>query len=172
MAFIRNIEKKEDGLTYGEILDRYAKLQNITGLKGDKLCFARSKNLIKLRAFEKVNNPTARIPLTKDFEDYQKKYSDIRGKFLLTDKESKSVLQDGNPMVDIANPELTTKLAELKETFKAAIQEREDNIKAYNEFMLELVPEDELPKTHTVKMEDVSGLTQEQVDAVIWFVQE
>jgi hypothetical protein len=38
--------------------------------------------------------------------------------------------------------------------------------------MLEVVPEDELPKIHQVKMEDVANLSQEQVDAVVWFVQE
>jgi hypothetical protein len=82
------------------------------------------------------------------------------------------VLQDGNPVVDIANPELSSKLSELKETFKDAIQERDADLKAYNEFMLETVPEDELPKIHQVKMEDVANLSQEQVDAVIWFVKE
>lgn len=171
MAFIKNIEKKEKGLTYGEILDRYAKLQDVKNLHGDKLCFARSKNLMHLRYFEKENSHQSRIPLTKDFEDYQKQHSEIRGKYIVTDTEGKAVLHEGNPIVDIANPELITKMEELKTNFKAAIQEREDDIKAYNEFMLEVVPEDELPKVHHVKMEEVSGLNQEQVEAVIWFTE-
>ena len=137
-----------------------------------KLCFARSKNLLHLRAFEKLNSPASRIPATTDFENYQKQFSEIRGKYLLTDKEGKAVLQDGNPVVDIANPELIEKLEELKSNFKDAIQEREADLKAYNEFMLEIVPEDELPKIHHVKMEDVANLSQGQVEAVIWFVQE
>ena len=172
MAFIRNTEKKPAGLTYGDILDRFALLNNVKDLPGVKLCFARSKNLLHLRAFEKYNSPAARIPITTDFENYQKEFSEIRGKYLLTDKEGKAVLHDNNPVVDIANPELIAKMEELKTKFKAAIQEREDDIKAYNEFMLEPVPEDELPKTHMVKMDDVSELTQEQVEAVIWFVKE
>ena len=172
MAFIRNTEKKPAGLTYGDILDRFALLNNVKDLPGVKLCFARSKNLLHLRAFEKRNSRDARIPVTSDFENYQKEFSEIRGKYLLTNKEGKAVLHDNNPIVDIANPELIAKMEELKTKFKAAIQEREDDIKAYNEFMLEPVPEDELPKTHMVKMDDVSELTQEQVEAVIWFVKE
>ena len=172
MAFIKNLEKKPAGLTYGDILDRFALLSNVKDLPGDKLCFARSKNLLHLRAFEKRNSPAARIPLTTDFENYQKEFSEIRGKYLLTDKDGKAVLQDGNPVVDIANPELSEKLTDLKQNFRLAIEEREADLKAYNEFMLELVPEEELPKTHTVQMEDVSGLTQDQVDAVNWFVKE
>ncbi len=172
MAFIKNLEKKPAGLTYGDILDRFALLSNVKDLPGDKLCFARSKNLLHLRAFEKRNSPAARIPLTTDFENYQKEFSEIRGKYLLTDKDGKAVLQDGNPVVDIANPELSEKLTDLKQNFRLAIEEREADLKAYNEFMLELVPEEELPKTNTVQMEDVSGLTQDQVDAVNWFVKE
>jgi hypothetical protein len=172
MAFIKNLEKKPAGLTYGDILDRFALLSNVKDLPGVKLCFARSKNLLHLRAFEKRNSPASRIPLTTDFENYQKEFSEIRGKDLLTDKEGKAVLQDGNPVVDIANPELVEKIEELKARFKDAIQERDADIKAYNEFMLETVPVDELPKTHEVKMEDITGLTQEQVEAIIWFVKE
>ena len=172
MAFIKNLEKKPAGLTYGDILDRFAFLSNVKDLPGVKLCFARSKNLLHLRAFEKLNSPASRIPATTDFENYQKQFSEIRGKYLLTDKEGKAVLQDGNPVVDIANPELIEKLEELKSNFKDAIQEREADLKAYNEFMLEIVPEDELPKIHHVKMEDVANLSQGQVEAVIWFVQE
>jgi hypothetical protein len=172
MAFIKNVEKKPAGLTYGDILDRFSLLSNVKDLPGVKLCFARSKNLLHLRAFEKLNSPAARIPVTTDFENYQKQFSEIRGKYLLTDKDGKAVLQDGNPVVDIANPELSEKLTDLKQNFRLAIEEREADLKAYNEFMLELVPEEELPKNHTVKMEDVSGLTQDQVDAVNWFVKE
>ena len=172
MAFIKNLEKKPAGLTYGDILDRFSLLSNVKDLPGVKLCFARSKNLLHLRAFEKQNSPAARIPVTTDFENYQKQFSEIRGKYLLTDKEGKAVLQDGNPVVDIANPELSEKLTELKQNFRPAIEEREADLKAYNEFMLEIVPEDELPKIHHVKMEDVANLSQEQVDAIIWFVQE
>jgi len=172
MAFIKNLEKKPAGLTYGDILDRFALLSNVKDIPGDKLCFARSKNLLHLRAIEKRNSPASRIPLTTDYENYQKEFSEIRGKYLLTDKEGKAVLQDGNPVVDIANPELSEKLTDLKQNFRLAIEEREADLKAYNEFMLELVPEEELPKTHTVRMEDVSGLTQDQVDAVNWFVEE
>jgi len=171
MAFIKTT-KVVEGTTYGEILDRFAKLQDVKGLTGDKLCFARSKNLMHLRSFEKANSHGSRIPLTKDFEAYQKEFSELRGNYLLKDSEGKAVLHGENPTVDIANPELVAKTIELKEKYKAVIQEREDDIKAYNEFMLETVPEDELPKTHTVKMEDVSGLTQEQVEAVIWFIAE
>jgi hypothetical protein len=172
MAFIKNPKKSPEGLTYGDILDRFARLNHIKDLPGVKLCFARSKNLLHLRSFEKANSPAARIPFTPDFEKYQKEFSEIRGKYLLKDKEGKAVLQDGNPVVDIANPELLEKLEGLKTQFKTAIQERDADIKAYNEFMLEVVPEDELPKIHQVKMEDVDNLSQEQVDAVIWFVQE
>jgi len=172
MAFIKNTEKKPAGLTYADILDRYARLNNVKDLPGVKLCFARSKNLMHLRAFEKMNSHAARIPATADFETYQKEFSETRGRYLLTDKEGKAVLMDGNPVIDIANPELVEKIEELKSRFKAAIQERDADIKAYNEFMLETVPVDELPKTHEVKIEDVTGLTQEQVEAVIWFVSE
>ena len=172
MAFIKNLEKKPAGLTYGDILDRFALLSTVKDLPGVKLCFARSKNLLHLRAIEKLNSPASLIPATTDFENYQKQFSEIRGKYLLTDKEGKAVLQDGNPVVDIANPELIEKLDELKSNFKDAIQERDVDFKAYNEFMLEIVPEDELPKIHQVKMEDVTNLSQEQVDAIIWFVQE
>ena len=172
MAFIKNTEKKPAGLTYGDILDRFALLNNVKDLPGVKLCFARSKNLLHLRSFEKHNGPAARIPVTTDFENYQKEFSEIRGKYLLTDKEGKAVLHNNNPVVDIANPELIAKMEELKTKFKSAIQEREDDIKAYNEFMLEPVPEDGLPKIYLVKIEDVENLSQEQVDAVIWFVQE
>ena len=172
MAFIKNTENKPAGLTYGDILDRFALLNNVKDLPRDKLCFARSKNLLHLRAFEKRNSPAARIPLTTDFENYQKEFSETRGKYLLTDKEGKAVLHDNNPVVDIANPELVEKMTELKQNFRPAIQEREDDLKAYNEFMLDIVPEDVLPKIHFVNMENVAGLTQDQVEAVLWFVNE
>ncbi len=171
MAFVNNPDQ-QTGYTYGEILGRFAKLNDVKNLHGEKICYARSKNLMQFRSFEKINSHGVRIPITTDFETYQKESSVLRGKYLLTDKEGKAVLHDGNPTVDIANPELLKKMAELSETFKAAIQEREDDIKAYNEFMLETVPDDQLPKIHYVKMEDVSSLSQDQMDAVIWFITE
>lgn len=171
MAFIKTT-KVVTGTTYGDVLDRFAKLQDVKGLTGDKLCFARSKNLMHLRTFEKANSHTARIPVTKELEAYQKEFSKLRENYLLKDGEGKAILHGESPTVDIANPELVAKTIELKEKYKAAIQEREDDIKAYNEFMLEVVPEADLPKVHIVKMDDVANLSQEQVEAVIWFVEE
>ena len=68
MAFIKNLEKKPAGLTYGDILDRFSLLSNVKDLPGVKLCFARSKNLLHLRAFEKLNGTAARIPVSTDLD--------------------------------------------------------------------------------------------------------
>ncbi|MFZ4549176.1 MAG: hypothetical protein ACOYN4_17135 [Bacteroidales bacterium] len=170
MTFIKKVVIKPEGVTYGDILDRFAKLRDVKNLTGDKLCFARSKNLMHLRTFEKLNGHVARIPFTSDFEKYQKEFSELRGNYLLTDSMGKAVLHNGDPTVDIANPELVSKIEALNLIYKGAIQERENDVKAYNCFLQEAVPEDELPKIHTVKIEDASGLSQDQVDAIIWFV--
>jgi hypothetical protein len=38
--------------------------------------------------------------------------------------------------------------------------------------MDDVVPADELPPVHTVNITDASGLNQEQVDAIYWFIKE
>jgi hypothetical protein len=174
--FKKTIEKPKEGLTYGEILDRFILLDAVKELPGDKLCFARRKNLMHLRKFEKANSATSRIPLTSDFEAYQCELSELRGSFLLTDKEGKTVMQhnanESIPLVDVANSTLITKQNELKVKYKSAIQEREDDIKAYTGFMDEVVPAAELPPIHEVNSIDASGLSQDQVDAIYWFIKE
>jgi hypothetical protein len=174
--FKKTIEKPKEGLTYGEILDRFILLDAVKELPGDKLCFARRMNLMHLRKFEKANSATSRIPFTSDFEAYQRELSELRGSFLLTDKEGKTVMQhnanESVPLVDVANSTLITKQNELKGKYKAAIQEREDDIKAYTGFMDEIVPAAELPPVHEVNSIDASGLSQDQVDAIYWFIKE
>ena len=176
MAFKKSIDKPKEGLTYGEILDRFILLDTIKYLPGDKLCFARRKNLLHLRKFEKANSATSRIPVNPDFEAYQRELSELRGSFLLTDKEGKTVMQHNEkesvPLVDVANCTLISKQNELKVKYQTAIKEREDDIKAYTDFMDDVVPADELPPVHTVNITDASGLNQEQVDAIYWFIKE
>jgi hypothetical protein len=179
--FKKTVEKPTDGLRYGDILDRFILLEKVQGLKGDKLCFARRKNLMKLRAFEKMNSMENRIPETEAFKKYQAELSELRGKFLLTDKEGKTVMRDiprpgghteAMPLVDVANPSFTKAALELKEKYKDAITEREDDLKAYREFLNEIVPGEEVPEIHFVKLSDVSGIDQEQADAIAWFIEE
>lgn len=176
MTFKKTIAKPKEGLTYGEILDRYILLDAVKELPGDKLCFARRKNLLHLRKFEKANSATSRIPVGADFEVYQRELSELRGSFLLTDKEGKTVMQhnvhESIPLVDVANSVLIAKQNELKVKYKPAIQEREDDIKAYTDFMDDVVPSDELPQVHFVNGADASGLNQQQVDAIYWFIRE
>ena len=180
MSFQKSIKRPAEGVTYGEMLDRFALLSQVKNLPGDKLCYARSKNLMHLRSFEKMNSAASRIPITPQFETYQKEFSEIRSKFLLKDENGKAMLQptqtangmENLPMVDIANPELIAEINSLKEKYHAAIKEREDDAKAYTAFMSDIIPDDEMPKIHLVQISDASGLTQEQVDAVCWFVRE
>jgi hypothetical protein len=174
--FNKNTYKPKEGLTYGEILDRFILLNDVKYLPGDKLCFVRRKNLMHLRKFEKANSASSRIPVNPDFEAYQRELSELRGSFLLTDKEGKTVMQhnanESVPLVDVANFTLITKQNELKAKYHSAIKEREDDIKAYTDFMDDVVPADELPPVHTVNITDASGLNQEQVDAIYWFIKE
>ena len=178
MAFKRDVVKPK-GLTYGEIIERYILLDRVKGLIGEKLCFARRKNLMQLRSFEKINSQSSRIPITPEYEKYQKELSELRSNYLLTDSDGKAILQQGynqngqmenQPIVDIANSALKTKTDELNTKYKDAITEREDDWKAYKEFIDEVVPEDQLPKIHMVKSLEDSNLTQEQVDAIAWFI--
>ena len=181
MAFKKTIKKETiTGLTYGEILDRYVLLDRVTNLPGEKLCFARRKNLLRLRTFEKLHSAKNRIPVTPEYEAYQQELSELRGKYLLTDAEGKTVMQqmrtesgyENSPLVDVANPDLQAKADQLKKLHISSIKEREDDIRAYTEFMDEVVPETDLPQIHMVSPHDVTGLNQEQVDAVYWFISE
>ena len=180
MSFQKTIKRPVEGVTYGEMLDRFALLSQVKNLPGDKLCYARSKNLMHLRSFEKMNSAASRIPVTPEFETYQKEFSEIRSKYLLKDENGKAMLQptqtangmENLPMVDIANPALIAEINSLKEKYHAAIKEREDDAKAYTAFMSEIIPDDQMPNVHAVNIADASGLTQEQVDAVCWFVRE
>lgn len=174
--------KKTNGLSYDEVMDRYYKLSEVTGLTKDqeKVSYARSKNLIPLRKFAKENSRDSRIPTSPELLDYQKEFQELRGKYLLTDKEGKAVMQqvqtkngfENVPVVDVANPELIKKQEELSLKFKAAIKEREDDLKAYAEFMSEAVPTTDLPTLYTVNRADAPGLDQAQVDACYWFIKE
>ncbi len=179
--FKKTIEKPAEDLRYGDILDRFILLEKVQGLKGDKLCFARRKNLLKLRTFEKMNCMESRIPETEAYKNYQAALSEIRGKYLLTDSEGKTVMKDiprpggyteAMPLVDVANPNYMKAALELKEKYREAIAEHEDDLKAYREFMNEIVPQEELPEIYFVKGSEVSGINQEQADAVAWFIQE
>ena len=179
--FKKNIEKPSDCLRYGDILDRFILLEKVQGLKGDKICFARRKNLLKLRSFEKMNSMESRIPETDGYKQYLSEFAELKGKYLLTDREGKTVMRDihvpgghteAMPLVDVANPAFIKASQELRLTFRDEITEREDDLKAYREFLNEPVPAEELPETHFVKLSDVSGINQEQADAVAWFVQD
>ena len=172
MAFKKEIPQKPQGLTYGEILDRYILLNQVRNLPNEKLSFARSKNLMQLRMFEKRNSATNRIPLTEEFETYQKALNELRGKHLLTDKDGKSILIGDQPALDVANPALIAGSEKLKAKYAEAIKEREDDIKAYTDFMDEIVPESEMPKVHLVKKPSEINMTQDQVDACYWFLEE
>ncbi len=172
MAFKKEVSKQTEKLTYGEILDRYVILSNIKNLPGEKLGFARSKNLISLRKFYQENSSNSRIPLTSEFEIYQKEINQLREKHILTDAEGKTVFTEGVPLVDVGNVNFVKESNNLKIIHSAAITEREDDIKAFNEFRDTEVPENDLLKIHEVKMSDATGLTQEQIDAVYWFVKE
>ncbi len=180
MSFQKTIKRPVEGVTYGEMLDRFALLSQVKNLPGDKLCYARSKNLMHLRSFEKMNSAAARIPITTEFETYQKEFTEIRSKFLLKDENGKAMLQptqtangmENMPMVDIANPDLIAEINSLKEKYKDAIKEREDDSKAYISFLSDIIPNDEMPAIHAVNISDASNLTQEQVDAVCWFVRD
>ena len=104
-------------MTYGEILDRFILLDTIKYLPGDKLCFARRKNLLHLRKFEKKFNSFIPGILIEESK-YQRELSELRGSFLLTDKEGKTVMQHNEnesvPLVDVANCTLISKQNELK----------------------------------------------------------
>jgi len=169
MAFLKEVKKVKDGLTVGDLLDRFALLSEVKGLP-NALCSARSKNLMILRKFEKENSATVRIPLTEEFETYQKAFNETRGKYLLTDSEGKSVLIGGNPAIDVANPKLVKELADLKAKYAEAIKERDADIKAYTEFMDEIVTETFDFKN--IKDSDTKELTQHQYDAVAWMIKE
>lgn len=180
MAFIKQITTEQKGTTYGEMLDRFVLLNQVKNLQGEKLCFARSKNLMQLRTFEKRNSAKSRIPISDEYNAYQKKHTETRGKYLLTDSTGKAVLQqvqtengiESVPTIDIANSDLIRELAVLKEKYQDAIEERETDLKAYREFMEETIPDSEMPKIHMVQLADASGLNQDQVDATIWFIEE
>lgn len=179
MSFIRKVEKQSAGITYGEILDNFVLLEQVQGLTGEKLCFARRKNLMRLRAFERMNSMETRIPMSESFRKFQKEAANLKGKYLLTDRKGKTVMRetvllngsiDLQPVVDAANKAFIAEMDALLAKYKTAIQEREDDLKAYREFLQEAVPLDELPEFHKVNMSEVSGLNQQQADAVVWFI--
>ena len=181
MAFIRNVTQKPEGLSYGDILDRFVLLEKVEGLTGDKLCFARRKNLMKLRSFEKMNSMGSRIPVSDEFRRYMEELTSLRARYLLTDKDGKTVMKELalpggkaelQPVVDIANPILQEETDTLNLKYVKAIREREDDLKAYREFLAEMVPDIELPEIHTIHISEVSGINQQQADAIAWFIEE
>ena len=176
MAFVKEVKTIPQGITFGEWLNRYYLLDRITGLPGDKLAFARRKNLMILRRFEQENSQFARIPYTDGFTAYSRELQELREKHLLTDKDGKTLMQvlegEPQPLVDVANPDYIQKLDALRLKHKAAIAERRDDENAYKEFMNQLADDSLGISIHRVKLSDAFGLNQQQVDAVYWFIEE
>ena len=154
----------ESGLTYGDWLERIARLEKVKDLTGEKILYARSKNLMKLRHFKKANSAEARIPLTEDFKKFQKEVNALRNKYVITGPQG--------PIIDIQNPSYIADLQALQEKFKDAIEERERDSEAYNDFLMEVVRAEDEIEVHTSINDATKELTQEQVDAIWWFVEE
>lgn len=171
MAFIKQ-PNKTSGITYGDILNRYYQLNNVKGLTGEKLTYARSKNLMKLRSFDREHNQEAHIPITKEYTKYREFLVELERKHLLTDKEGKTEFINGNPVIDIASAAYISAVAKLKEKHKADIEERESDIKAYTDFLNEAVPEKELPVFHLMEKSEVTDLDQDQTEAIFWMIKE
>lgn len=180
MAFIKETQTKPAGLTIGEILDRFAALNAVKNLP-EKLHYARRRNLMKLREFEYRYSAKRKIPETEAFQEYNKKFNELRSQYLLTDEAGKTIMQKSFdeagseilvPVVDVANKALGKASDELKEKYKEAIKERETDIKLYHEMMDEIVPVAEIPEVYSVDAKFAEGLSQEQYDAVYWFLKD
>lgn len=145
-----------DVFTYGEIIERFHKLQNVTGLKGEKILFARAKNVMALRRFVIANDVNSRIPISEAFRSYNMEVT------MLNEKYPDKTIKD-----------YAIELNELFKKHRDSIYERDIDVKAYNQLMDSVIPNNELPSFHSVSGgEDISDLTQEQYDAIWWFLEE
>lgn len=156
--------KISDALTYGDWMERFKRLNEIKDLSGEKILYARSKNLMKLRRFHEANSMESRIPITSEFRKFQGELNSLRSKH--------SIPSPQGTMVDINKPEYIDGLDKLQKKYKDAIDERERDFQAYSEFMREVVPQGEIPEIYTTINDATKELSQEQVDAIWWFVSE
>lgn len=156
--------KVSDKLTYGEWIERIQRLEKVKDLTGEKILYARSKNLMKLRRFSKANNMESRIPVTAEFKKFQGEINTLRGKFVTIGPQGANV--------DVTNPDYIEALNALQAKYKDVIEERDRDYQAYTDFLGEAVPDGEIPEIHHAENDGSKELTQEQVDAIWWFVGE
>jgi len=157
--FNKNVTVK-DQATYDEWMTRFNRLEKVKDLTGEKIMYARNKNLMHLRRFANANSAESRIPEDESYRMFRKDASKLQNSFLVDGK------------VDFKNPDYVDKFTSIQEKHKEAIEERELDIKIYNDFIMEIVPEVESPKIHTTINDNKEPLTQDQFDGVWWFLTE
>jgi len=152
-----------EGLTYGDILERYKKLEAVKDLTGARFLYARSKNLMKLRSFYNRNSSDAKIPVTNGFREFQREIITLRNKHIIPAEEGKPA------SVNVQSDEYKEQAAALEAKYKDVIESRDLDIQVYRDLLKEPIPASEMPEIYFCE-NDGAELNQEQMEAVWWFL--
>jgi hypothetical protein len=144
---MKQVEIKKDvtKITNGEVLARYRALLNINGVKGTKLLYAIHRNKQILKPYAEAFDDKELIPISEALIKHNdavsaiyKKYADDgKGGFKL-----KTIMDNGTPVqaydIDINDPKIKKEVDALakKNNAEKLIEERNKDIKDYNEFLL------------------------------------
>jgi hypothetical protein len=146
--FKKITKKDNDSFTNIELYKFYETLQSIPVLKNIKLWNAVNLTISNLEPIYKELKDDKLIPKTDSVKEYDKEVAELYkeisgGKIINKELPNGKTIESWD--IDFENPEVITKLEEsikeLQEKYKEAIEERTNDIKAYNEFMEETFTE-------------------------------
>ncbi len=156
-----------ENLTNGEVIDRYQMLSMPVDLHGFDVCYPKDRNLEKLRLAIKYNKleRDVKFPKTDAYKAYEKELSDLFKQLSENPDGSNrlKVVRDarGNEQevydVDVTSEEYLTAKALLNQKHDAALQDRQEQLKKYDEFLDE-------PFAGEIKLYYVSAETVKQTN--------
>ena len=173
---MKKVEVKQDvtEISNGEILARYRALTNVQNIKGTKLLYAVHRNKQLLEPFAKAFDDKVLVPLSTELEVYNEAVQNVYKKYAddgVGGVKTKVVIENGKPLsvfdIDMNNLDMKKELAELAKTYSDAIEERNKDIKEYNEFLMK--PFEDTLKVFYIPI-DIAPSTQEEFDAISFMI--
>jgi len=173
-------ETKKIEMTRNEVVEFHDRLNETVGLAGIPIIYAISRTLAKLKSVIKFWDIEKFAPLSEDFKKYNEEAQTIHMKYSKgkTKYVGKTLMHDFPWSSDADKNNLMEKwskeMKDCDEKYKAAIDQRKEEMLKYDEFMKETFEEDVYDYIHKIsedKLEQCS-VPESMKDILYMFVQE
>lgn len=135
-------EKTKPCYTKGEILEFHDFLNRPLNIQKRRFLYVRESNRLILQELVKPLLPESRIPISEKFKEFEEKRDEINKRFSQDESGLPKIKTATDPQTkkqysyyefDQNNPEYRTEIKKLRDEYKDAIAERDEQVKWFNE---------------------------------------